>query len=181
MFATSTLAAIGTAISIASAGIGAVGAMQQADAQRQSAEFNAKVAENNAKVAQQKAISASQAGEQQAAIKEQETRSKVGAMLAAQGASGVDVNTGSAAKVRVGESQLGHMDAMTIRSNAAKTAYGYQTEETNFQNQASVDKATASNAPIAGAISAGGALLGGLGSASSSWANYKNKAGGMEA
>ena len=68
--------------------------------------YQAAVAANNAKLAQQQSKLDIQAGEIQAVNQGLKTRATVGQEKAAQGASGIDVNSGSAVDVRAGTAQL---------------------------------------------------------------------------
>lgn len=175
--ATSSLATIGTIASVASAGIGAFGAIRQGQAASESASYQSTIAANNAKIATQNASFQGAEGDANAAAKELQTRGKVGAITAAQGANGLDVNSGSAVDVRQSAAELGQLDAMTIRSNAARAAYGYQTQATSDQAQSALDKSTAKNDATAGYISGAGTLLSGAGSAALRYANFQGDQG----
>lgn len=161
------LAAAGTAASV-------IGQMQQASAAKASANYQSEVAAGNQQIAKQNASYAAAEGEAQAAQKEMQTRAQEGAILSGQASSGVDVNSPTSTAVRTSESELGKLDANTIKSNAARRAYGYETEATNFGNQESADKATGSNAETSGYIGAGSALLSGAGNAA---LNYSKAVG----
>ena len=128
--------------------------------------------QQNQQIALQNATAAGQAGEAQAAQAEQKTRAEVGAIKASSAASGVDVNSGSALDVQSSASELGELNAITIRGNAAKQAYGYETQGTSFQNQANLDTSQAADATTAGEIGAGSTFLGGVGSAASNYGKY---------
>lgn len=169
--------AVGTIASIAGAGVGALGAIKQGQAEKSSAEYNAQIAANNAKLATQNAGFAAKEGEAQAEASSLKTRAQVGGIVANQGAAGVDVNTGSAVDVRSSAAQLGELSALDIRSNAARQAYGYQTESTGSTAQSQLDKMQGANAGPAGSINAGATLLGGLGSASTNYTGFLNKNG----
>ena len=173
------IAAAGLAMAAIGTGVSAMGQMQQASAAKASADYQAKVAEGNAQIASQNATMAAASGEAQAAISEQKTRAAVGAELAAQGSSGVDINSPTATAVRKSQDMTGQLDAQTIRSNAARTAYGYETQSTNFENQSSADTAQGNNAMTAGEVGAGGSLLSGVGNASLNYAGVMNKASGL--
>lgn len=173
----STFATIGTIASIAGAGLGAFGAIQSAHASSAAASYNAEVAANNAQIAKQNATWASQAGEQQAGMSAAKTRATVGAMEANQAASGVDIGSGSALDVRSSAKELGQLDAINIRANAARQAYGYDVQSSSFNSQSQLDRYEASQDTTAGYINAGSSILGGVGSASSNYANYLSKGG----
>ena len=61
---------------------------------------------------------------------------QAGQIKAAQGASGVDVNSGSAKEVQTSQHLVSQMDLNTIREKAAKTAYDFSVQATNYENQA---------------------------------------------
>jgi hypothetical protein len=155
----------GTAASLASAGVQGIGSIIKGNAQSAAAGYNAKIADYNAKLAQQNAVFAGQAGEEQAGRQQLQTRAEVDAIKANQAKSGIAVNTGSAPKVRAGQSGLGMLDAMTIRSNAARAAYGYETQAVSDQMQEQLRKQEQQNLPVEGAVTGAADLLGGLGQA----------------
>lgn len=159
--------------SLASGAVGAYGSIMQGQAAADAANYNAEVAKQNANIATQKAGIAGQTGEAQAAMQEQKTRATVGAIKAGQAASGLEVDTGSAVDVRSSAAELGQLDALTVRTNAAKEAYGYTTQATSDMAQSQLDKYEAATAGTAGAIGAGSSLLGGVGSAATNWAKFQ--------
>lgn len=176
--ATSAIAIASLATAVAGVGLGAYGAISSADAASASAKFNAATAAQNQQIATQNANLAEAAGEQQAGMAQQKTRAEVGAIKASQAASNVDVNSGSAVDVQSSAADLGELNAITIRSNAAKQAYGYETQSTGYQDQSNLDTSQAANATTAGGITAGSTILGGVGSAGSNYANFLNQSSG---
>lgn len=164
------LSAVGTAVSV-------VGQMQNAAAQQKVANYQAQVAENNALLAKEQAKQTTAAGEAATMQQQMKTRATVGAIRAAQGASGVDVDTGSNVDVRSSAAELGQLDALTIRSNAARQAYGYETGATSQQAQAGLDRAAGAQAGTAGLFGAAGSLLSGASSIASQYTGWKLAAG----
>jgi len=69
------------------------------------------------------------------------------------------------------------MDAMNIRSNAAREAFGYKVRATSEESEAVLSRFEGENARTAGMISAGATLLGGASSAASKWADWKISGG----
>jgi hypothetical protein len=153
--------------------------MQQASAQKAAANYQAEVATGNQQIATQNANYAAAEGEEQAAQKQQQTRAQEGAILAGQASSGVDVNSPTATGVRASQAELGALDAQTIRANAARQAYGYTTQATNFGNEAQAETATGENAMTGGEIGAAGSLLSGAGNASLNYSNAMRYASGI--
>lgn len=175
------LAGAGLALSAVGIGSSLFGSIQNASAQKASADYQSQVAAGNQKIAMQNADFASASGEEQAAIQEQKTRAQVGSIEASQGSSGVDINSPTATAVRTSQGEVGALDAQTIRSNAARTAYGYETQATNFGNQQQVDISQGNNAQTSGYINGGSGLLSGEGNASLNYANVMGKATGFGA
>jgi hypothetical protein len=146
--------------------------MEAGEASAAANAYKAQVATNNAEIARRNAISDAQAGDTAAFNQGLKTRAKVGAEKAQQGASGIDVNTGSAADVRKGTQQLGMLDALTIRSNAARKAYGDLVESTSDTAQSQLDTMAGQQASEAGEIGAVGSLLSGASSLAGNWGKY---------
>lgn len=177
--ATTVAAVVAAAASAAGAAVSAQAAMQNANAQAASAKFQSQVAAGNQQTALQNAAFAAASGEQQAAVQEQKTRAQIGAIEASQGSSGVDVNSTTATNVRTSQGELGKLDAETIRSNAARQAYGYETQGNNFGNSSSADVSQAQNAETAGDFSAGAGLLSGAGNAAANYSKVMNNSTGI--
>lgn len=156
---------------------GAVGSIQQGQAAKAAGNYNAEVADANAAQAKNNATIASQSGDEQAGMQEQKTRALVGAEEANTAASGIDVNSGSAVDVRASSTDLGMLDAITVRSQATREAYGYNTQAASLSNQATVDRAEGEASESAGVINAGSTLLGAGGSAASNFAKYQLQGG----
>jgi hypothetical protein len=170
-----TLAIASLAGSILSAGVGAIGASQQASAQAASANYQAQVARNNQQIAEQNARYATSAGQSQAQANDLRTRAIIGQQEAAQGASGIDLTTGSLADVRESTRQMGRLGTLNIIQNAALTSYGYRTQATSFGAEAGLNTAEAGYAQQAGFLGAGRSLLGGASSFSDKWLSYQLK------
>lgn len=166
-----------TALSGLGGVVGAVGAKNTAEAQAKSAEYQAQVNAQNTKLAEANAGIASQAGEAQAGIQGQRGKAQVGAILAAQGASGIDPYTGSARDVRQSASDLSQLNALTVRSEAIKQAYGYQTQGKSFETQATLGNYEASEDREAGTINAASTFLGGASSAADKFSNWQLTSG----
>jgi hypothetical protein len=163
---------IGMAIGAAGGAISAFGTYEGMEAQSRNAAFQAQVAANNAKIAMQNYNLQIESGEGQVANKEMELRSQLGSQKAGQAASGVDVNSGSFAKARAGTAEIGTLDTLTMRSNNARQAYGYEvaaTSDTAESELLSQESQQASSlAPIAGV----GSLLSSASTTGGSYAKY---------
>lgn len=147
---------------VAAAAIGAntLGQIAQGRAESKALKYNANINDLNADVAKQNAVFAGEEGEANTAIQQEKTRQQVGAEKTQQAASGIDVNKGSAVDVRASQAETGMLDAMNIRANATRQAYGYETQEQGFKSQADIDRASAKSVKKASYVKAAGTLLG---------------------
>ncbi len=158
----------------------AYGQIAQSKAAASAAKFNATVSEENAQIATQKAAWAGEEGDQAASKSEMGTAAAAGHIKASQGASGVEVGTGSFADVDKSVKEIGMLDALTIRSNAARQAYGYQTEAYSDKAQTELDQFSAKNDAIAGKIGAASTLLSsGANAAQYSSGSFSSNKGGQ--
>lgn len=166
-------AAVVGGVSLASTALGGLGAIQSSRAASASAGYNAQVAANNAQIATQNANFAGAEGERNVEASQAKTRAALASTLATQGASGVDVNSGSSVDVRASEAKLGMLNSLNIRSEAAKQAYGFQSQSANYTGQSALDKSQKVSDEIGGYLNAGSTILGGIGKASKyeNWLN----------
>lgn len=139
------------------------------EAQQQMYNYQAGVAKLNAQIAQQNSTYATRVGEIQAANAGLQGGQVMGRIKSAQAASGLDVNTGSNKQVQQSQKQITGMDVAAIRSNAAKTAYNYQVEATQYTAQSQLDTLAGKNARTSGMIGAMSSILGSASSVSSEW------------
>lgn len=153
------------------------------EAQAKMEEYKAGVARVNKQIAEQNKDYSLKIGETQAQAEGMKTRFQVGEARASGGASGLDVNRGSKARVIESTEAVGEQGQAVVRADAAKRAYGYDVEATNLEAQAKLDEMGASNLRIgvagatsaaadyrtAGDIGATASLLGGASSVASKW------------
>jgi hypothetical protein len=159
---------------IAGGGITALGAVEGGMSHAAMANYQAQVAANNAKIAQWNATTEAESGAAKESAQGMKTAAAAGAAKAAQGASGIDVNTGSAANVRQAIGKLGALDALTIRSNTARAVYGYEVQASSDTAESQLLQAEAKQAGTAGDISALGTFLTTASSVGSKWASMQN-------
>lgn len=149
--------------------LSAFGSISSGIANKGMYDYQASVAKLNQQIDNQDAEFATQTGEQQSQISGMKTGQQIAQTKVAQASSGFDVNSGSNAQVRASEHTVGAIDSAIIRSNAAKTAFNYQTQGAIAGSQASLYTAAGNNAETAGVINAGSSILGATGSVSSQW------------
>ena len=162
----------GAAGTMRGAQLSAQGEILAGQAASQSDIYNAGVEATNAQIFTQGAVMAGQAGEAQAGISEAGTRAQVGGIKAQQGASGIDLDSESVSDVRASAASVGKLDAMTIRANAAKTAYGLETEATSSTAASGLSKAKASYDVTAANLQSRATVLSGATKAAGGFGQY---------
>jgi len=137
--------------------------------QKQMYDYQAGVAKLNQQISEQNALYSEQVGELQAGRYGMEAAQRLGGIRAAQASHGLDIRSGSAAQVQSSQKLVSAMDMATIRSEAAKTAYGYRVQGVQFGAQASLDTMAGKNAMSAGMVGAESSILGGASSVAGQW------------
>lgn len=107
-----------------------------AEATARAAESTAQLAEYNAAVAELQARDAEQRGALEANRYRAMVRQVIGAQRAGFAAGNIDVGYGSAVDVQTDTAFLGELDALTIRTNAAREAWGYRVEAADLRQRA---------------------------------------------
>lgn len=100
------------------------GTAMNAYGQYQAGQFNADMAERQAEIQQMAADDALERGEEAADRQRDQTQDLIGSQRAALGASGVQMDTGSALRLQADSAYLGELDALTIEENARREAMG---------------------------------------------------------
>jgi hypothetical protein len=111
------------------------------------------LAEENARLAQMQAADAIARGE----VAEQRHRVNVkrlaGSQRASLAAQGIAIDSGSALEIQEDTARMGEMDALTIRMNAAREAWGHKVQATDYINRGRIAKADANNRATATLLS----------------------------
>jgi hypothetical protein len=163
------MAVVGIGASLAGGITSAMGAKQMGQVQLQMNNYQAGVAMLNAKIAKENADYSLAKGEKDAAKYGMAAAQRMGSIKAAQGASGFDVNTGTAVNVRDSQKQVTDIDMNQIRANAARTAYDYNVQSIQNENQAQLYRMAGANAVQAANINATASLINTASSVSSKW------------
>ncbi len=145
---------------------GAAGSGLQASADLESGLYRAQVARNNQTIANENADLATSRGNVMAMDSQLRTGQVEGAQRAGFGASGVDVNSGSAVRTQSDTARVGAMDATTIMNNAARSAWGLKQQARDFGADAQLDTMT-------GAMGGIRSLVGGASDFASKWSQWQ--------
>jgi hypothetical protein len=156
---------LGIALTIGSTLLGAAGSIQQAQATAAADNYNAKVQDMNARLADRRAKDALDRGVLEEQKKRQQVAQIKGQQQAAMAANGVDLTFGSPLDTLVDTATMGEIDALTIRTNAAREAYDYKVDAVNKRAGATMSRMAASSASTGGYLDALGTVLGGAGKA----------------
>lgn len=119
-----------------------VAGVQTAQTQRAIGRYNAEVAENNAQVAEQQARDANIRGARKADEQRLKTKLMIGKQRASLAAQGVTLDSETSLDILGDTAMFGAMDEETIRTDAAREAWGYQVQATNYRNQGRLDRWT---------------------------------------
>ena len=122
------------------------GGVQTARAQRAAGEAQAQADEANARIGQQQAEQARQIGNMEEERQMRRVRAAVATQRATQAANGLDVNSGTALDLQAETAGFGTADALNLRSNAIRQAWGFEVGAVNDINSASAARAAGSNA-----------------------------------
>lgn len=165
------MGASGTMLQGAGAIIGAMGAGRQAQAQKDALNTQAQLDANNAKIAGWQANQALSQGAVEEGNSRLQTASVYGEQRAQLSANGVDLGVGNATDILSTTQFMGNRDALTIRDNAARTAWGYRTQGTNYQNQEAIARNGAAGINVG--MAEFSTLLGNAGEVDKSWQRYQ--------
>lgn len=172
-----SLGAISIGLSAGGSLASAFGAQSKGKAAQQMYNYQAGIADFRKKIALQNRDYALQVGESQAQRYGLKAAATQATTRAVEGASGIDVGSGSKAAVIKSEQKVAAMDMATIRNNAARTAYGYMVEATGEEAQAGLYRLAGTNARKAGNIDMASSLISGATSVASKW--YQGSSAGL--
>lgn len=116
---------------IAVVALSALSAYGQARTQKKQNEYQAQVDRNNAAAAEWQATDAVQRGNAAAADQRRKGQQTLGTQRAAMAAAGLDISSGSALSILEDTDYFTEADQGTIKSNAAREAWGYKMQASN--------------------------------------------------
>ena len=110
------------------------------EAQQRAAEKQADLTDYNAAVATLQATDAVERGKIEADKFRSRTRVLIGEQRVGFAAGNIDVGYGSAVDVQADAAFLGELDALTLRTNAAREAWGYRVQREDLETQAQIQR-----------------------------------------
>ncbi len=169
-----TVAAVGSGIGGIVQGIGA---KFSGEAQGAAYRYKAGVALLNKQINEQNANWALESGDIKAEEEGLKAREEIGQTKVVQAASGIDVNTGSAAAVRDTQTKVAQFDQNVISWDASKTAWGFESKAATDLAESRLDLTAADTAKQAGILGEIGSFIGGASSVAGKW--YQGKSTGI--
>jgi hypothetical protein len=118
-----------------------------------------KMFERNAGFADWQATDALERGRTNEKRQRQTTEGVIGSQRTSLAAQNVDVNKGSSLDVQADAAYLGELDALTIRNNAAKEAYGYTVQAQDLRQRGKYAKQEGEMGAINTIVGAGSSIL----------------------
>jgi hypothetical protein len=149
------------------------GGISSSIGQYQMDQYKSQVAKNNAAIEEANATRSIYTNMLNESNEKTRTGILVGKEKAAQGANGIDVNSGSAKQVRDSTENLSAMDIAMMHFNAANEAQAYRQKAASSRAQAGLNSMAAANDLVGGVMKAGSSLISGASSLSSKWAQLK--------
>jgi hypothetical protein len=169
MVSLTTLAIVMAATSTATQVYGAVkqgqAAKKAGQAGQAAADDQASLSDYNAGVAELQATDAIARGTDEENRYRTQVRGIVGQQRAEFAGANIDVGYGSAVDVQADAAMLGELDALQIKTNAAREAWGYKVQAEDYRRQGQIQRKTGQQLAAAGNANASAAYIGAAGTA----------------
>lgn len=166
-----TLAVVSIGTTLASTGLGIAGQMQQAQSQQAMHGYQAAVAHNNRIAAHRMAEEAMRRGQIEEQARRTRTAQVLGTETAILAGQGTDL-AGSPTDILGDTAAAGEMDALTIRGNAAREAWGYRAKGVEFGN-VSLQANSRQGSSGLSLPGVGQSLIGAAGSVADKWYRFR--------
>lgn len=139
-FDAGALAAVSQAIS----GVGSIASSySQSQAISEQGKYESRQLRSNAEIAKLQAQDAIRRGEKEEQDHRKQVRKLISRQRAIMGAQGLDLESGTALQLQEETASLGALDALTIRNNAYREAWGYKAQAANLQSQSRFERLSA--------------------------------------
>jgi hypothetical protein len=148
------LAKIGTVVSTVGSVVGMVGSMQAAS-------YQAAVAERNARLMDENARREADRGQVEGQDYGEQARAQLGALIASRGASGVNVNSGTALATRNSQEGLARRDQFRIRHDSQLAGDRMRQSAQDFRMEAGQARQAGRFAFMGGLLDSASSLIGG--------------------
>jgi hypothetical protein len=147
-----------TWIMVAGLVLSAAGAAYSVDAGNKAAEAQEDQSKENAKAAEASGRNVTLSAQVEEDRRRQQTRQMLASQRTTFAANGVDMSTGTPLEILGDTAAIGEQDALTIRANAARQAWGYSVEANNSLNQGRMAVVGAKNNAIGTYLTTAGSM-----------------------
>lgn len=161
------------AVTALSTGFSAYQQVQQGKAQQAQYEYQAAVDRNNQQIAQWQAQDALDRGAEEERRRRVQTNQQIGTQRTQFASSGIDLGSENVIDTLSDTAMIGELDALTIRSNAEREAFGHEVQAQNFENSATANTTAGENARTTGTLNATSTILGGASTVSNQYDKWK--------
>lgn len=155
---------LATGLTLGSTALGVAGSLLGGAADKKAAQYQSMVAVNNAQIMKQNAQQSLLAGQRE----ESEARAAGTELRASQrtgyAGNNIDVGVGTPVEVDFSTRNAVEKDALVLRYNAAREAYGYRLKEQELLEQSKQYKKQAKSAMLGGVLGAAKSIIGGASS-----------------
>lgn len=117
----------------------------QANAVKSQGQYQSQIYDSNARMANLQAEDAINRGNKEANNVKRQTRVLIGSQRAAMAAQGIDLGVGSALDIQEETAALGAEDALTIKNNAWREAWGYKAQANDYSSKSQYTKLATKN------------------------------------
>ena len=156
-----TLAAAGVGLAIAGTILNVGGKIAGGIANKRAADYQAGIADLNRQIAEQNAKMALERGQVEQQEQDIQSLTMIGTQEAVQGASGIEVTSGSAVQARAVARRLARLDALRVRENSRLEARAYRTQAIGQQAQATLLRREGRQSLVAGFLGGFSSLISG--------------------
>lgn len=153
------------------AGLSLAGGISQANAERSLGDYQQSIFNINARFSELQGEDAIRRGDKEATKIKRQAKQLIGKQRATLAAQGIELDEGTALAIQEDTAELGAADAMTVRNNAWREAWGYRAQALDLRSQGRLAKLgsrnRAANSLLSGGLGAldklrqGGSLGGG--------------------
>lgn len=141
--------------------LSAAGTVQTVRANNAAADAANEQAKENAKLAEAQAQNATMTGLVEEDRRREQTRRMLATQRATIAANNLDMSTGTPLELLGDTAAVGEQDALMIRANAAREAWGFRSQGVNYKNEGAMAKAAAKNNNRATILTSAGNLASG--------------------
>jgi len=137
----------------------AIGGVSSAMSENAAGKFNQIQAKHNARIADLQAEDAILRGRDDERLFRRQTDVLIGAQRTSLAAQGIEIDSGTALRIQEDTAALGELDALTIRNNARREAWGYQVQAGDQRLRGDIARAEGRNRAMSTLLGTGTGVI----------------------